>query len=259
MIAPEQSRGREFRVLEVVRIRQLTPRMRRITFGGPELEDYALDATAMGPHVKLLLPSETTVSRSAGWEDLKTIDVVTRTYTVRRFDPNAIEVDVDFVMHGDEGVASRWAAQASVGDRIGFSERFPLLRRAHDWYFILGDLTALPAIAQILENLPTGIRGQAAIMVDDPADRQVLQHPDGIDLVWIERGDEQSLLDRVRDIRWDASARPFIWVGIEAKIARAVRRYVRSDARFENVDVSIVNYWKRGEPEQAPLQRLHSS
>src|SRR5690606_21164117 len=83
-----------------------------------------------------------------------------RTYTVRAWDPDALELTLDFVHHGDEGLAGPWAANARPGDELfmlgpggGYAPD-----PGADWHLLAGDESALPAIAASLEALPEGAR-----------------------------------------------------------------------------------------------------
>src|SRR4051794_11155383 len=80
-----------------------------------------------------------------------------RRYTVRAWDPDAHLLTVDFVVHGDEGVAGPWAAQAAPGDALVFSGPSGGYRPdpALDWHLLLGDEAALPAIAASLGAPPS--------------------------------------------------------------------------------------------------------
>src|SRR5690606_8894208 len=110
-----------------------------------------------------------------------------RTYTIRRIDAAAGTFDADFVLHGDHSVGSRWAINAKPGDIVGV--RGPTGRPVPeaDWYLLVGDETALPAIARTLETLPAAARGVALIEVADEGERQAIEHQTGIEVRWLHR------------------------------------------------------------------------
>ena len=139
------------RKLEVLRVVDLTPRMRRITVGGPQLAGFI--SLGSDDHVKLFFPQ--TAEEQAALETLelsagqKGNMPPMRDYTPRRFDLNTFELDIDFVLHGD-GPAATWAAQASPGQSlyIGGPRGSMVVPDMFDSYLLIGDETALPAIAR---------------------------------------------------------------------------------------------------------------
>ncbi len=156
------------RVVEVLRVSDLSPHYRRITLGGPALADYP--AGMAGAHLKLFLrrPGQAELAlpsfgpNGPAWPPREQRPFV-RTYTIRRHDAAAGELDLEFVLHGDNGPASAWAAAAKPGDQVGISgpgRREEQVLSA-DWRLLAGDLSALPAIAAYLEALPADARGVA--------------------------------------------------------------------------------------------------
>src|SRR4029078_2493984 len=102
------------RVAEVVETIALSPSLVRIIFAGPGLAGFT--AGPFNDHyVQLLFPqgaSETPFDPGAiGGERPKAEWPVVRTYTVRHWDPIRGELTIDFVVHGDEGVAGPWGAR----------------------------------------------------------------------------------------------------------------------------------------------------
>jgi NADPH-dependent ferric siderophore reductase len=126
----------------VMRVKQLTPHMVRVTFSSPELATFGWNGPAA--HIKLIFGDPAATPRPT-----------MRTYTPRRFDPAARELDVDFVLHG-EGPASTWAAQAAVGQTLTIAGpgRSYTIDSAAPWFVLAGDESAIPAICTILEHLP---------------------------------------------------------------------------------------------------------
>ena len=172
---PQRYRG--MRVLRVLRTAAVTPHMRRITLGGDEIAGIS-----RGPNIKLLIPPpglaepEWPMAGANGraiWPAADKRPAV-RTYSVRRFDPGAGELDVDFVLHGHGGPASRWASDAKPGDVLGIGGPGGRTVADADWYLLAGDHTALPAISAILETLPAAARGHAIIEVPDAQEEQAI-------------------------------------------------------------------------------------
>jgi NADPH-dependent ferric siderophore reductase len=156
------------RKLEVLRVVDLTPRMRRITVGGPQLAGFV--SLGSDDHVKLFFP-QTAEEQTA----LETLELGAgqkgnmppmRDYTPRRIDLDTLELDIDFVLHGD-GPAATWAAQATPGQylHIGGPRGSMVVPDIFDSYLLIGDETALPAIARRLEELSANRRALVVVEV----------------------------------------------------------------------------------------------
>src|SRR2546426_3121875 len=132
----------------VARVQTLSPAMRRITLAGAELAGFA--ASAPASYVKLIFPEpgerEPVPPSPDGPRAMNM-----RTYTPRRFDAQALELDVDFVLHG-VGPASNWAEQAQPGQPLLLMGPGPGYTTDPDTssYLLIGDDSALPAIETIL-------------------------------------------------------------------------------------------------------------
>src|SRR3954447_15289137 len=156
-------RPRVARVAEVLRTSRLTPHMIRVVLGGEGLAGFPAGEFT-DHYVKLLFPPDAPDPERP----------VTRTYTVRAWDAAAGELTLDFVWHGDEGLAGPWAAAAQPGDRISFfgpggGYATP---PAADWHLLAGDESALPAIGAALDRLPAGARALAFVEVSGPEEEQ---------------------------------------------------------------------------------------
>ena len=145
------------RLIQVQSRRMLGTNMCRITFSGPELADYPCESN--GVPFKLLLPrsGQAEPQMPEGFENGRpkwrdpSAKPYSRTYTVRRFDAGKCLLEVDFVLHGDNGPAAAFAARALPGQTVGITapKRGSILKPAA-YYLLAGDLTALPAIAAML-------------------------------------------------------------------------------------------------------------
>ena len=224
------------RQLTVIRSTEVTPNMRRITIGGSELDGFPCNQESA--YIKLLFP--------AGDEKL-----TMRTYTIRHHRADCNELDIDFMMHGVDGPASAWAAQASVGDRIGIAGPggLKLLDFSADWFLLVGDMTSLPAMSVNIEKMPKHARGYAVIEVVDGADIQQLEKPDGLDIHWVVNPAPGStttlLLAAVTELPWLAG-RPSIWAASEFETMRCLRRYFNEQRRVRKQDRYVSSYWKLG-------------
>lgn len=191
--------------VEVLRSARLSPSFLRITFAGADLDSFA--DLGFDQRIKLALPLPEAgldyLPSGPDWyprwrelpEDQRN---PVRTYTVRAVRQAAREVDVDFVLHGDRGSASRWAAVARPGARVaivgpdaryhgdhgGADFRLPPRGRA---FLLAGDETAVPAIAGILERLPGDAHGDVLLEVPQSADALALECPPGMRISWLGR------------------------------------------------------------------------
>ena len=106
------------------------------------------------------------------------------------------EISIDFVVHGDHGVAGPWAAAAKPGQPaylMGPSGGYAP-DPAADWHLLAGDEAAVPAISVALEALPDNAIGQVFIEVGGPDDEIELTAPPGVDVNWIYRGGRADLV-----------------------------------------------------------------
>jgi NADPH-dependent ferric siderophore reductase len=241
------------RTVTVQDIVELTPHMRRIVFSGKELEGFAYRPSQLGPYLKLRIPllgrapnPAATASLTAGRAACDDNNTVLRTYSVRHFEPESLRLTVDFVLHGDEGPASGWAARAVVGDTIGVLERGSRPAKDVDRFLILGDHTALPAIAQMLENMPTDSQGQAFVEVADPGEWQQIANRTKISLTWLYTSGGASRLAEKCVMPGSAERQIYVWAGAEADTARSIRKTVKTAWKLPPERYFIVNYWRRG-------------
>lgn len=176
-----------------------------------------------------------------------------RAYTIRRVDPAAGTLDLDFVLHGDEGPASAWAAGARAGEVIGLSDPHPRSGFAIDpticSYLFFGDDTALPAIAGILEALPAIARARVFIEVADTAAEQPLASAAGLDIIWLHRHGvpARSLDAALRDLA-PPSDDTVVWMAGESSAIAALRAHALGEWRLGRHRLHAAGYWKWGQP-----------
>jgi NADPH-dependent ferric siderophore reductase len=234
------------RRLEVLRVTDLTPRMRRITLGGPELAGFL--SLGADDHIKLLFASTpeqqaalaTMVLGAKGGDGAKP-DM--RDYTPRRIDLAAGELDIDFVLHGD-GPASTWAAQAAPGQflHIGGPRSSTLVPDVFDSYLLIGDETAIPAIARRIEELPAGRKVLAVIEVEDAQERQPLEGAAEVQVIWVQRH-QQSLVEVVSQLTLPAG-KLFTFVATEAALSRKLRRVLLDEHKVDDDAFKVAGYWR---------------
>jgi len=243
------------RLLSVIRTRRLTPNMIRITLGGSNLAGFP--AAQESAYVKLMFPAPerngaSSPSSEASVEAPKSI---TRSYTIRSFDEQLLEMELDFVAHGDNGPASAWAINAKVGDKISVAGpgAKKMADMSADWFFIAGDMTALPAISVNLEQMPSNARGYAVLEIIHESDKQNLLAPAGLEIHWVinpkpERPNSV-LLDAVKSLQW-LDGKPNVWAASEFESMRAMRRYFKGERGVGRGDIYASSYWKMGETDE---------
>jgi NADPH-dependent ferric siderophore reductase len=251
-------RPRVPRVAEVLRTSWLTPHMVRVVLGGEGLAGFPAGEFT-DHYVKLLLPP-------AGAPYTVPYDVeqvraehapehwpVTRTYTVREWDAASGELTIDFVHHGDEGLAGPWAAAARPGDRVqlmgpggGYAPNPDA-----EWHLLVGDESALPAISAALPRLPAGVPALVVVEVADRAEEQDLDVPAGAELVWVHRGPQAPGAALVAAVTAATlpSGQGHVFVHGEAVFVRELRRHLRTAHGLAPGFTSISGYWRRGDTE----------
>jgi NADPH-dependent ferric siderophore reductase len=245
-------------VVRVEDVQRLSDGMLRIVFGGK-----GLAAFEPGPftdsYVKLHLPppgADYTVPfdpaeiratlPSEQWSR-------TRTYTVRAWDGVRRLLTIDFVVHGDEGLAGPWAAAAAVGDLAQLSG--PGGGYAPDpavgHHLFIGDEAVLPAIAVSLGQLSAGQRATVIAQVPSELHRLELLSPGGgagadvaVDVVWLEGFETAPVLDALATVSFDpADTQAFVHG--EATMVRLVRRELAVGRGLPLARLSASGYWKQ--------------
>lgn len=239
------------RKLEVLRVIDLTPRMRRITLGGPQLEGFISLGT--DDHVKLIFAQtaeeqaalETFVPGAPGDGPRP----VMRDYTPRRYDAETGELDIDFVLHGD-GPAATWAAQAKPGQSLHIAgpRGSMIVPDIFDSYLLIGDETALPAIARRVESLAANRSALVVVEIADSSEQQTLHSLAQVDVIWIVRG-EQDLVTVTRRLEMP-EGELYAWVATEAALSRKVRHVLLNEFGLNEATVKTVGYWRLDESDK---------
>ncbi|WP_030214590.1 siderophore-interacting protein [Streptomyces bikiniensis] len=244
----------------VVHTERITPHMVRLVLGGPGLDGFGVGEYT-DHYVKLLFaPEGVTYPEPFDMERIREEFPreqwpTTRTYTVRAWDPERRELTIDFVVHGDEGLAGPWAARAEAGDTVRFlgpgGGYAP--DEAADWHLLAGDESALPAIAAALERLPAGTRAHAFVEIADAAEEQKLETAAGVDVTWLHRGDRpvgEALVEAVRTLDFPAGD-VHAFVHGEAGFVKELRRHLRLEREVPRERLSISGYWRLGKSDEA--------
>jgi len=230
--------------LVVSQSQRITPNMQRITLQGQDLAEFPTGHE--GSYVKLLFPLTGDTN------------VIMRTYTIRKFNPVDLALDIDLVLHGElgknSGPASTWAAQAIPGDAMQMfgPGKVKAASLAADWFLFAGDMTALPAISCQLEQLPADATGYVVIEINSEQDQQSLQKPEGLDILWVinPHPDRENtvLSDAVKALPW-LPGTPSIWAACEFSNMRLLRAYFKKEKHVSRDQLYISSYWKMGQSE----------
>ncbi|MGW5096758.1 siderophore-interacting protein [Streptomyces nodosus] len=250
------ARGRTVHCAQVIRTQRLSPHMQRVVLGGEGLAGFTA-GTCTDHYVKLLFPA-------GGADYPEPFDLqrirdefpreqwpVTRTYTVRAWDPEHRELTLDFVIHGDEGLAGPWALRVQPGETVRFLGPGGAYApdADADWHLLAGDESALPAIAAALEALPEGAEAYAFVEVSGPEEEQKIDST--VEVVWLHRGDRpvgEALVRAVRELEFPRG-RVQAFVHGEAGSVKELRRLLRMELQLPREDLSISGYWRLGHNE----------
>lgn len=255
--APPSARIRRepppFRRVAVTAVTALTPRLIRVTVGGPELDGLVIEQPAAS--VRLLLPapgsSELVVPAWQG-NEFRMPDgsrPTIRTLTPLRLDSTLRELDLEIVVH-EGGAASAWAQAARPGDEAALSgpgRGYPIDAEATG--FVLGgDESAMPAITQLLEVLPADKPVHVIVEVADPAARLELpEHPAAtVDWYDLPAGAPPGDCIVAAITSTDLGPGTRIWAAGEAAAMQRIRRHLLDERNLPRSETWIRGYWKSG-------------
>ncbi|HET8994573.1 siderophore-interacting protein [Rhodococcus sp. SJ-2] len=246
------------RVLKVVRVENLSRTMRRVVVGGAALQGFPYVTMAPDDHVKLFFPDATTgrIAMPEIGPDGMRIPAQgprpeARDYTVRAFDRESLELTMDFVLHS-HGIAGTWASKATPGDEVGVlgprgSHVYPT---GYDWYLLVADETALPALCRWIEELPSDTRVVAFAEVADEHSELIASGRDGVELTYLHRhsaepGTTTLLADAVRACEFP-DGEMFAWVAGEAGSIKPIRSYLTRELGLARGRAKVDGYWRLG-------------
>lgn len=229
--------------------------MRRIVFGGAGLRGFAAGEFT-DHYVKLQFPpAGADYAAPFDQEQIRSSRPRehwprTRTYSVRAWDQTEQRLTIDFVVHGDDGVAGPWAQRAKPGDRLQFQG--PGGAYAPDpgapAYLMVGDPSVIPAISSSLERIPAGSTVDVLVQVADAADQMELTSPGELRLRWLSEPGEDVLVNAVRELELPAGTEAFVHG--EASSVRALRRHLIVERELAREALSVSGYWKRSRTEE---------
>lgn len=245
----------------IVHRENLTPRMVRLVLGGEGLRGWTSNGFSDAyfvvwlprPGAPYAAPFDVERVRAEHPEEWWPVH---RHYSVRRWDAASVELTVDFVVHGDEGVAGPWARKAQVGDQVmvGRPGGAYIPDAGADWHLMVGDESALPAIGAALEQLPAGAGAVLIALCDGPELEVHLGSLATVEAHWLHRcgepTDARLLIDAVRALPWRAG-RVHAFVHGEAGEVREVRRHLLGERGMPRADLSVSGYWRRTMTDEA--------
>ncbi len=255
------------RELTVLRVTDVTPGMRRVTLGGEQLRAFhrdgldlpALRSEGFDDHVKFFFADGDEPPVLPG-QNVSSLDwpadarPIAKDYTPVRYDPEAGEIDFDFVRH-EGGVASSWAQAVKPGEVTWIAG--PKMSHGHpegaDWLLMIGDETALPAIGRWLAEMPAGTRARVFIEVGEESHRQELPTEADATVTWLTRDGASAgttdLLERaVRSMEW-LPGTVYVWAAGEAVSLKGIRRHLSVERGVPREWTDITGYWRRTEPD----------
>lgn len=256
------------RMLYVRSTQQLSPQLRRVVLAGPQLADFPDNSD--GAHIKLLLarhgqrePVLPTLGPDGPVWPPADVRPIARTYSVAHYDKRAGTLAVDFVLHDDDGPASRWARHAKPGDAIGVAGPGgpPRHQPEADFFVLFGDPSALAGLAAVLAALPAKARGAAYIEVPASSEIRQLVHPPGVAVHWLVRANKRAgasrlLLHAARRLAWPPGQVSVTLAGESTQVV-ALRRYLVEERGLPRETMYAVPYWKDMLSEEAYHAERH--
>lgn len=249
-------------VVQVQRTARVSPNVVRITVGGEQLAplpDHGYDHW-----FRLFLPQEegetsfdlpTRVDLRGYLKYLRMPSATRphlRNYTVREFRPAQRELDIDFVVHGDEGVATRWATRTGPGDTVALLDQgkgFKIAEGANH-HLLVSDETGMFALINILRDLPRDATGHAYIEIPDAADAQPTAEPPGVTVHWLPRPAGTRYGDLALETvtrEWTKPDEPVsAYLVGEQNLPTALRRWLVGTHGIPKTSIVFSGYWRLG-------------
>lgn len=258
--------ARPLHELQVLRTETVNPHITRVVLGGDGFDGFEAKPFTDSYAKLVFLPAGYDGPGPRDIESARELDATVRTYTIRSVDPESREIAIDFVVHGDTGVAGPWAANAQPGDLLYVTSPNGAYAPdpAADWHLLIGDEAAIPAISVALQALPSGVKAQVFLEVAGPEDEIALTTSGDVDVHWVHRGggadevgeeasgDNAPLIAAVRGAEWLPGQVQVFIHGEAQTVMHNLRPYIRKergvDAKWAS---SISGYWRRGRTEES--------
>jgi NADPH-dependent ferric siderophore reductase len=263
--------GRPVHTFEVMRTEQVSPHIVRVVLGGNGFDTFVPNEFT-DAYCKILFVREdvdiAALSAPLTLNSFQTLPAdrqpVIRTMTVRWTDRDQRQIAIDFVVHGEHGVAGPWASTVQPGQPVylmGPSGAYAPDPSA-EWHLLAGDESALPAIAAALEALPVDTTARVFVEIAGPDDEIELRSPADVEIKWIYRGgradlvpadragDRAPLIDAVKEATWLPGQVQVFIHGEAQAVMHNLRPYVRKERGVDAKWASISGYWRRGRTEE---------
>ena len=243
------------RELTVLAVTDLTPTMRRLTLGGDQLAEFAVNggtaaafaSFGFDDQVKVLVPHEGQSRPPLPVQGPDRLEwgsaggrPVAKDYTPRHVTENSL--DLEFVLH-EGGFAAAWVRTVQAGDPawIVGPTRSLMLPTGSDRMVVAGDETALPAMARLLDEAPEDFVADVVIEVPSPASIQQLRELPGVSLTWTHDPHEWHEAVVALPVGDD---RTFCWAAGEAGAVRQIRSHWTASSVARDL-LDVTGYWRR--------------
>lgn len=254
-------------LVSVKNVVDISPNLRRITFMGDDIVNFP--SFCPGAHIKVFLPLPHQTEpqlpiysdKGNSWPDQAEKPII-RTYSVRKIRTELKEIDIEFVLHGDKSPASRFAEQVKIGDILGLSRPSgpdPMVPEA-DFFYLTGDLTALPAIAAMLEIMPANVKGQVRLNVLDKGDCIALIKPDGMQVNYYIQDDARLIADAFKQDYIPANNlqnEVQYWIAGEEGLVVPLRKFLLKEMKVKKSNLYAIPYWRQDLKEEDYHQARH--
>lgn len=236
--------GPKMRMTQVSSIETLSPHMKRVVLTGESLTDFPEGKESA--HVKVVFPNPDSAEKHPRLGIYLGFKKWMRSYTVRHFDQKNLQLTLDFAVNDHQGLASNWAAQATVGDYLGIAGSGDVKHTDMfaDNHLFFGDLTALPAIAATLEKLPENAIGKAWIQVPDERDIQTFTSPAGVEINWLVTKDKltDEFLNALKSQPSDLT-NTAIFMAVEASVLKQLKSQLNNHCQYKKSKLYASAYW----------------
>ncbi len=234
--------------------------LRRIVLQSESLK--AFPANQEGSYIKLLLARDDSPSLDGLIvSEANPSDFIKRSYTVSESDQDAGTLTIDMVRHADGGPATRWSETCQVSDEVLITGPGPvkMLSQGADWFFLVGDSAAFPAMLANLRTLSSNAKGYALFEIHEDEEQFQVEAPAGIEVHWVKASSsadastepaqlqesEPVLAEQSRKLEW-LDGRVSVWGAAEFSSMQALRAYFVKERCVPRDDIYLSSYWKRG-------------
>lgn len=246
---------------QVRRVTQVSPHFTTITFTSPDVTRF--DYLGFDQCIRVFFPrpgqTELRLPSASGNSWIVKFYLLpaatrpfVRNYTIRELRPESQELDIEFVIHGEDSPASSWASHARPGDEVGlFPEGIQYLPPRPDSHRILvGDESAVPAILSILDHIADSVSADVYLEVPATADIRALPDRPRVQIRWLARDAQggvpgQAALAEVSSATLSHDG-AYVFIAGESGLATGLRRHLVTQRNVPKSAVTFVGYWKHG-------------